>query len=601
MDRYLVLLPRGLQQVAKSVLTDVELVDYPHTSVSFIDAEEDPDYLESAKAILERQQAKKRQRAADKLKSQNGAPSTSSESSSTKPTSCYAGTVGTVFVDDETYQASESEMKKSIPQHLSIGYDSHQNLVWSCPGQVAGTVWLVIETDAPAAIVAKIRCLGPILALVDYTPCLSTLIGPNDHTDLEVTNRALSDWIAGSGGKGDADCVTYSQLFDRALDLWMRHSQTPTWRSHVKEELYNELKQRLETQQLTYRLSAVRDSVTSQAYPFSRQELLSSALATNLVPERHRSAWTVNLSKFDVEIVFLQQDSRVAVGIALLPYSLIGVKSWSGGFLPPDITTPYPPPELLAGQVRLRPTTANLLMSLAKIQAADVVLDPCGGVGTIPLEADSYFGGKAVGIGGDLILTEPRLVEATNCMATIATSARLHKTNSHAMAWDALQLPIRSGSVDVIVSDLPFGQQCLSAHGLNMMLPLLLQEAGRVLRPTTGRMVILCGASHESVSSALLETSSMWELPIKSALPVNIGGLNAWIMLVSRSEVPPIEVANYLKRLKSLTAKRDHQIRSKKSEKQNAKNHRSQQKQPSSKPKRRKKSKPKPTLASSSS
>jgi len=60
-------------------------------------------------------------------------------------------------------------------------------------------------------------------------------------------------------------------------------------------------------------------------------------------------------------------------------------------------------------------------------------------------------------------------------------------------AWDAALLPLCDRSVDTVVSDLPFGVKCLTAAKLQKLLPLAFRECARVLRPGTGRMVLLCG------------------------------------------------------------------------------------------------------------
>mmetsp|Transcript_6630 Transcript_6630/g.19591 ORF Transcript_6630/g.19591 Transcript_6630/m.19591 type:complete len:117 (-) Transcript_6630:806-1156(-) len=65
------------------------------------------------------------------------------------------------------------------------------------------------------------------------------------------------------------------------------------------------------------------------------------------------------------------------------------MRSYSRGKLAPDIA----PPHIADGLddscqlVRLRPSTAALLVRLAGIGTGDVVLDPFAGVGTMPLEA----------------------------------------------------------------------------------------------------------------------------------------------------------------------------------------------------------------------
>ena len=51
--------------------------------------------------------------------------------------------------------------------------------------------------------------------------------------------------------------------------------------------------------------------------------------------------------------------------------------------------------------------------------------------------------------------------------------------------------PLRTASVDVIICDLPFGKRCSSAQANQKLYAMALQEFGRLLRPGTGRCVLL--------------------------------------------------------------------------------------------------------------
>jgi hypothetical protein len=197
-----------------------------------------------------------------------------------------------------------------------------------------------------------------------------------------------------------------------------------------------------------------------------------------------------------------------------------------------------------------------MLMHLAQVQRGDLVLDPCAGIGTIPMQVPH----GAVGISGDLVLTDSGLAPlAINYVQAFAVD---RKKNANLVAWDASWLPLHSNSVDVVVSDLPFGQQCMSAEKLNNFLPLLIGELSRVLRPTTGRMVLLCG-SYPAILEALelINQESdpdtiVWRLPCQSCFPVNIGGLLAWVVIVYRGSCEGKRTKNHEQRCSKLTARR---------------------------------------------
>jgi tRNA G10 N-methylase Trm11 len=455
-------------------------------------------------------------------------------------------------------------------RHYNVGYNAEQQAVWTCPGQLAGSMWLRLETTAPYEKVAHLRCLGPLLALVcaSTTDChhLSPL-----HT-LEEATKDIRGWISGSQGSDE-----YQKSLDRALEVWKGHVvQTCSWKNVMSDVDYKALEKRVRANQLVYRLSSVRDSSllssssTSIKYQYARHDLLAALLAEEnenhqsmIVPSKLQDSWKVKMTSYDLELVLLQQDDKVAIGIALRPYPQVGCKSFASGNIPPDVTRPYIGGDALSGLVRLRPTTAHLLLHMANIQPGDVVLDPCAGIGTIPLEADEYYfssssfppPSRAIGLGGDLVLDHPRIASAANGLASANSTQPSSKTACYMAAWDAAYLPIRTASVDVIVSDLPFGQQCLSAKALSDLLPLIVSEMARVLRPH-GRMVLLCG-SHELVLQALTDTSSHWKLPCTAMVPVTIGGLLAWVVQVERNTTMHVVLSNHLERVRTMTAKRE--------------------------------------------
>jgi tRNA G10 N-methylase Trm11 len=72
-------------------------------------------------------------------------------------------------------------------------------------------------------------------------------------------------------------------------------------------------------------------------------------------------------------------------------------------------------------------------------------------------------------------------------------AARLNAGRSAALAlWDATRLPIRSGSIDALISNPPYGRQHAAPGGTARFYRTVMREAARVLRPT-GRCVLLTG------------------------------------------------------------------------------------------------------------
>jgi hypothetical protein len=233
----------------------------------------------------------------------------------------------------------------------------------------------------------------------------------------------------------------------------------------------------------------------------------------------------------------------------------------------------------------LRPATAQILLHFAELQKGDIVIDPAAGIGTIPIEA-SFGENGAVGLRGDVVLssTPPGLgVLASDYMAKsrayVANRSPPRVAINDLVAWDATNLPWRDASVDACVSDLPFGQLCMSSARLHNVLPLMISEMARTLRPNTGRMVLLCGhwlqvvsamqslngtsnqlENERSASTNLINNQdTVIELPCDSIFPVNIGGLIAWVVIAKRGPGKAKPFKNHKERVRKLTLKRQRQ------------------------------------------
>ena len=574
---YLALVPRGFQDEVTSIIQE-QLKQYEN-KIDYIgqDSHQSSDLIAQATLKLQANAEKKRRKQKEKEKKQGKKEKEHHDDNNINIQLTHR-LVGGAMMDQ---------------RHYNVGYNAEQQAVWTCPGQLAGSMWLRLETTAPYEKVAQLRCLGPLLALV----CSSTTTDACHHlSPLHTLEEAIEDirgWIdSQGGGAAGGGGVGYQKMLDRALGVWKGHVlQTDSWKNVMSHVDYKALEERVKTNQLVYRLSSVRDSSllshssSSTKYPYARQDLLAALLVEEeeqeqengkhrrpmIVPSTLQDSWKVKMSGYDLELVLFQQDDKVAIGLALRPYPEVGCKSFAPGNIPPDITPPYIGGDALSGLVRLRPTTAHLLLHMAKIQPGDVVLDPCAGIGTIPLEADEYYfssssssnniniSSRAIGLGGDLVLDHPQIASAANGLASAknnsAQSSSSSKTACYLAAWDAAHLPIRRAAIDVIVSDLPFGQQCLSAKAVSDLLPLIVSEMARVLRPH-GRMVLLCG-SHESVLQALTDTSSHWKLPCTALVPVTIGGLLAWVVHVERNATMHVPLAKHLEHVRTMTAKRD--------------------------------------------
>lgn len=126
----------------------------------------------------------------------------------------------------------------------------------------------------------------------------------------------------------------------------------------------------------------------------------------------------------------------------------------------------------------LKPAVAAALLELASVTPDMELLDPCCGAGTILIEAGSR---GAVAWGGDINQ------EAVTAARINASQANV---NVNIQRWDARVLPISSGSVDCVISNLPWGRAVSTESSLSTLYPEISEEIERVLAPG-GRTVLL--------------------------------------------------------------------------------------------------------------
>jgi 23S rRNA G2445 N2-methylase RlmL len=124
----------------------------------------------------------------------------------------------------------------------------------------------------------------------------------------------------------------------------------------------------------------------------------------------------------------------------------------------------------------LHPPLAAAMLRVAEIGAGHVLLDPCCGAGTLPIEA--------AGVAGRVLGSD---VDLSAVAASVANGRGAGVTWS---AADAGALPVRDGSVDRVVVNPPWARQVAPRGRLAARPDRLWREVGRVLAPG-GRIVAL--------------------------------------------------------------------------------------------------------------
>ena len=104
----------------------------------------------------------------------------------------------------------------------------------------------------------------------------------------------------------------------------------------------------------------------------------------------------------------------------------------------------------------------DILIHIANPSPNSIVLDPCAGIGTIPLRASlrSHYG-----LGGELSPhlfwdAAPHFFNSHHHYRQCTQNDNDIKNNRIAemAGWDATMLPLRDSFVDIVISDIPFGQ-----------------------------------------------------------------------------------------------------------------------------------------------
>ena len=164
------------------------------------------------------------------------------------------------------------------------------------------------------------------------------------------------------------------------------------------------------------------------------------------------------------------------------------------------------------------------LLRLAKLQDGQTLVDVCAGVGTVPVL--------------DGLLRSGRSISVDNDTASVAAAER--NVASHGLAGrvevldaDATDLPLAGGSIDRVVSDLPFGKRIGSNVQNRTLYPALLREVERVLT-ADGRCVLLSDDKRIFVESVARATG----LKIAGERVIRYNGVTPTAYIVRRSRRP---------------------------------------------------------------
>lgn len=156
--------------------------------------------------------------------------------------------------------------------------------------------------------------------------------------------------------------------------------------------------------------------------------------------------WKADMTKFDIEVLLNIHKEEVVVGIALTEESLH--RRNISHF----------------GPTTLRSTLCYGMLRLCKPQPADIILDPMCGTGAIPLEGAIEFPSSFYIAGDNNDMAVNRTVNnICHIQKRRANKSRTFGLPVDTVRWDLCNLPIRTSSVDIIITDMPFGKRYSSA------------------------------------------------------------------------------------------------------------------------------------------
>ncbi|KAL6111477.1 thumpd3 [Pungitius sinensis] len=225
--------------------------------------------------------------------------------------------------------------------------------------------------------------------------------------------------------------------------------------------------------------------------------------------------WKADMTKFDIEVLLNIHNEEMVIGIALTEESLH--RRNISHF----------------GPTTLRSTLCYGMLRLCKPQASDIILDPMCGTGAIPLEGAIEFNSSFYIAGDNNDMAVNRTVNnVCHIQKRMAEKSGASGLPIDTVQWDLCNLPIRTGSVDIVVTDMPFGKRMGSRKKNWDLYPSCLREMARVCTPGTGKAVLLT-QDKKCFTKAISRMGGLWKR--LHTVWVNVGGLHAGVYLLKRT------------------------------------------------------------------
>lgn len=357
--------------------------------------------------------------------------------------------------------------------------------------------------------------------------------------------------------------------FENAISVWEEYMAYLTGKSSTSDTRGDNFSahqnncNKHEDRRITYRASCLRSG---------KHEFNSQNIAVHVGGQIHdikSPQWSVSLKNYDVEIYILIMQTAFVIGVPLLCCgSRAQLTNLKGSSNLPRESRPLLPYK--RADSMLRPSTAHLMILLAKVKPGDFVLDPMCGGGTIPIESSVMYGSynsDVFSMGGDIdeecmsvssknikmasslaidlgsvnlkngvrFLADAPPATATSADGNSRASRKQQMLPCDLVKWSVLNIPLRSCVADAVVCDLPFDMKCKMKK---QNFPHIFREMFRILR-VGGRAVLL--VRWRNLFIKIVEKTNSCVL-IERKFDVCIGGTIVTLFVVVKTKLmQPLE------------------------------------------------------------
>eukprot|EP00435_Cladocopium_sp_Y103_P038738 s1549_g10.t1 len=265
----------------------------------------------------------------------------------------------------------------------------------------------------------------------------------------------------------------------------------------------------------TFRASVVRDG----EHCFSSEEAMQAIgrVVGSIMP------WKANMTCYDLEVLAVIHRSNVTFGISCATLGALRLGATKPSRLPREKR-----PWHLTDARHLRFSTARLMLHFAQLRPGEQMLDLCGGMGTIAMEAAQHWANLRA-VSSDVSAKACKLAAENLKVAEredlFAAGSEVKILRRSVAEWIDFSLA-DGGCFDVVISELPFG---VTIRMLDIRI--LVEALDKVLRPQ-GRVAMICPKAQTSdLQDAMFRSSRHWRL--NALRHGNVGGVSVDIILAS--------------------------------------------------------------------